>query len=274
VTPEQLTEIENLVNEQIRANLPVETQLMAQEDAMASGAMALFGEKYGDTVRVLSMGDFSVELCGGTHVTRTGDIGLFKIISEGGVAAGVRRIEAVAGAGALRYVENTEKTLAEIAAMLKADASTTESRVKQLLDRSRALEKEVEQLKAKLASSQGSDMASQAVDIDGIKVLAARLEGGDAKSLRETVDQLKNKLGAAAVILATVDGDKVSLAAGVTREETQRIRAGDLVNHVAQQVGGKGGGRPDMAMAGGKDPSGLDAALQAVPDWIRDQLGA
>ena len=274
VTPEQLTEIENLVNEQIRANLPVETQLMAQEDAMASGAMALFGEKYGDTVRVLSMGDFSVELCGGTHVTRTGDIGLFKIISEGGVAAGVRRIEAVAGAGALRYVENTEKTLAEIAAMLKADASTTESRVKQLLDRSRALEKEVEQLKAKLASSQGSDMASQAVDIDGIKVLAARLEGGDAKSLRETVDQLKNKLGAAAVILATVDGDKVSLAAGVTREETQRIRAGDLVNHVAQLVGGKGGGRPDMAMAGGKDPSGLDAALQAVPDWIRDQLGA
>jgi alanyl-tRNA synthetase len=274
VTPEQLTEIENLVNEQIRANLPVETRLMAQEDAKASGAMALFGEKYGDTVRVLSMGDFSVELCGGTHVARTGDIGLFKIISEGGVAAGVRRIEAVAGTGALRYVENTEKNLSSIATLLKADAGTIEARVRQMLDRSRALEKEVEQLKAKLASSQGSDMASQAVDIEGIKVLAARLEGGDAKSLRETVDQLKNKLGAAAVVLATVEGDKVSLAAGVTKDETKRIRAGDLVNHVAQQVGGKGGGRPDMAMAGGKDPSGLDAALQAVPDWVRGQLSA
>ncbi len=273
ISSEQLAEIENMVNEQIRANVEVETKLMSQEDAVASGAMALFGEKYGDTVRVLSMGDFSVELCGGTHVSRTGDIGLLKITSEGGVAAGVRRIEAVAGAGALRYIGETEKNLSLIAGILKADASTVETRARQLVDRSRALEKEVDQLKAKLASSQGGDLAAQAVEVDGIKVLAARLEGGDAKSLRDTVDQLKNKLGAAAVVLAAVDGDRVSLVAGVTKDETKRIRAGDLVNNVAQQVGGKGGGRPDMAQAGGKDPSGLDAALQAVPDWVRGQLG-
>ncbi|MCK4587260.1 MAG: alanine--tRNA ligase [Gammaproteobacteria bacterium] len=268
ISLDQLAEIENMVNEQIRANVEVETKLMSQEDAVASGAMALFGEKYGDTVRVLSMGDFSVELCGGTHVSRTGDIGLLKVTSEGGVAAGVRRIEAVAGAGALRYIGETEKNLSQIAGILKADAGTAEAKVRQLMDRSRVLEKEVDQLKAKLASSQGGDLASQAVEVDGIKVLAARLEGGDAKSLRDTVDQLKNKLGAAAVVLAAVDGDKVSLVAGVTKDETKRIRAGDLVNNVAQQVGGKGGGRPDMAQAGGKDPSGLDAALQAVPDWV------
>jgi alanyl-tRNA synthetase len=273
INSDQLAEIENMVNEQIRANVVVETKLMSQDDAVASGAMALFGEKYGDTVRVLSMGDFSVELCGGTHVNRTGDIGLLKITSEGGVAAGVRRVEAVAGVGALRYIGETEKNLSQIAGILKADAGTAEAKVRQLMDRSRALEKEVDQLKAKLASSQGGDLASQAVEVDGIKVLAARLEGGDAKSLRDTVDQLKNKLGAAAVVLAAVDGDKVSLVAGVTKGETKRIRAGDLVNNVAQQVGGKGGGRPDMAQAGGKDPSGLDAALQAVPDWVRGQLG-
>ena len=272
VTPEQLAEIETLVNTQIRANLPVETRLMSQEDAVASGAMALFGEKYGDTVRVLSMGDFSVELCGGTHVSRTGDIGLFKIVSEAGVAAGVRRIEAVAGEAALRYIGETEKHLQHIAGLLKADVGMVESKVQSLLDRARSLEKEVDQLKAKLASSQGGDLAARAVDIEGIKVLAARLEGVDAKSLRDTVDQLKNKLGAAAVVLAAVDGDKVSLVAGVTKDETKRLRAGDLVNSVAQQVGGKGGGRPDLAMAGGKDPSGLDVALQTVPDWVRSQL--
>jgi alanyl-tRNA synthetase len=274
ITPDQLSEIENMVNEQIRANVDVETKLMSQEDAMASGAMALFGEKYGDTVRVLSMGDFSVELCGGTHVSRTGDIGLLKITSEGGVAAGVRRIEAVAGASAFRYIGETEKNLSQIASLLKADAGTAESKVRQLIDRGRALEKEVDQLKSKLASSQGGDLASQAVEVDGIKVLAARLEGGDAKSLRDTVDQLKNKLGASAILLAAVDGDKWSLVAGVTKDETRRVKAGDLVNSVAQQMGGKGGGRPDMAQAGGKDPSGLDAALQAVPDWVRGQLGA
>ena len=272
ITPAQLAEIEALVNAEIRRNVAVETNLMSQDEAVASGAMALFGEKYGDVVRVLRMGEFSVELCGGTHVSRTGDIGLFKITSEGGVAAGVRRIEAVAGEGALRYVGETEKNLAQIAGLLKADAGTVETKVQQLIDRSRALEKELEQLKSKLASSQGGDLAAQAVEIDGIKVLAAKLEGADAKSLRDTVDQLKNKLGVAAVILAAVDGDKWSLAAGVTKEETKRLRAGDLVNSVAQQLGGKGGGRPDMAMAGGKDPSGLDAALQAVPNWVKSQL--
>jgi len=225
-------------------------------------------------VRVLSMGDFSVELCGGTHVKRTGDIGLFKITSEAGVAAGVRRIEAVAGEGALRYIGETEKNLAQIAALLKADSGTVQAKTQQLIERSRHLEKELEQLKTRLASSQGGDLAAQAVEIDGIKVLAAKLEGGDAKSLRDTVDQLKNKLGAAAVVLAAVDGDKVSLVAGVTKAETARVRAGDLVNAVAQQVGGKGGGRPDLAMAGGKDPSGLEAALQAVPDWVKSQLAA
>ena len=273
VTPAQLAQIEALVNEQIRANLPVETRLMAQEDAIAAGAMALFGEKYGDTVRVLSMGDFSVELCGGTHVSRTGDIGLFKIVSEGGVAAGVRRIEAVAGEAALRYIGETEKSLQRLAALLKADTGIVEAKVQALLERARGLEKEVEQLKARLASSQGGDLAAQAVDIDGIKVLAAKLDGADAKSLRDTVDQLKNKLGHAAVVLAAVDGDKVSLVAGVTKDETRRLKAGDLVNSVARQVGGKGGGRPDLAMAGGKDPAGLDAALQAVPAWVRGHLG-
>ncbi len=273
VTPEQLAQIEALVNAQIRANLPVKTRLMSPEDAVASGAMALFGEKYGDTVRVLSMGSFSVELCGGTHVAHTGDIGLFKIVSEGGVAAGVRRIEAVAGEAALRYIGGTEKNLQHIAALLKADTGIVVSKVQALLERARGLEKEVEQLKAKLASRQGGDLAAQAVDIGGIKVLAAKLDGVDTKSLRDTVDQLKNKLGHAAVVLATVDGDKVSLVAGVTKDETKRLRAGDLVNSVAQQVGGKGGGRPDLAMAGGRDPAGLDAALQAVPEWVRSRLG-
>ncbi len=272
VSSEQLDEIEALVNHKIRANLLVETKLMSQEEAQASGAMALFGEKYGDVVRVLNMGDFSVELCGGTHVQRTGDIGLFKITSEGGVAAGVRRIEAVAGEGALRYITEIEKTLMQVAGLLKTDNDMVQVKTHQLIDRSRGLEKELEQLKAKLASSQGGDLAAQAVEIDGIKVLAAKLEGGDAKSLRDTVDQLKNKLGAAVVVLATVEGGKVSLVAGVTKAETARVSAGDLVNVVAQEVGGKGGGRPDLAMAGGKDPSGLDVALQAVPDWVKLRL--
>jgi len=274
ITPKQLAEIETLVNAEIRTNNAVATTLMSQEEAQASGAMALFGEKYGDEVRVLSMGEFSVELCGGTHVSRTGDIGLLKITSEGGVAAGVRRIEAVAGEGALAYIGETEKNLAQISGLLKADSGIVGAKVQQLIDRSRTLEKELEQLKAKLASSQGGDLAAQAIEIDGIKVLAAKLEGGDAKSLRDTVDQLKNKLGAAVVVLAAVDGDKVSLVAGVTKAETKRVKAGDLVNSVAQQVGGKGGGRPDLAMAGGKDPAGLDLALQGVAEWVKTQLAA
>ncbi|WJW74735.1 alanine--tRNA ligase [Thiohalobacter sp. IOR34] len=273
LTPEQLAEIETLVNAKIRENLPVETRLMSPDEARAAGAMALFGEKYGDIVRVLSMGDFSVELCGGTHVQRTGDIGLFKIVSEGGVAAGVRRIEAVAGQAALDYVNGLEQGFKRIAGLLKADLGKVEDKVQALLERNRGLEKELERLKARLASSQGGDLAAQAVEIGGIRVLAAKLEGVDPKSLRDTVDQLKNKLGHAAVVLAAVDGDKVSLVAGVTKAETDRLKAGELVNFVARQVGGKGGGRPDLAMAGGKDPSALDAALAAVPGWIETQLG-
>ena len=272
VTAEQLREIENLVNEKIRANLPVDTRLMKHDEAIAAGAMALFGEKYGDTVRVLNMGDFSIELCGGTHVGRTGDIGVFKIISETGTAAGVRRIEAVAGASALRWINENDQRLLQIAAAVKAGRDDVDSKVNQVLRRNKELEKEVEKLQAQLASSRGGDLLSQAQDIDGIKVLAARLDGVDPKSLRDTTDQLKNKLGSAAVVLATVQGDKVSLVAGVTQDQTDRLRAGNLVNAVAQQVGGKGGGRPDMAMAGGNNPAALDAALKSVPDWVRQQL--
>jgi alanyl-tRNA synthetase len=273
VKPEQLQQIEMLVNDHIRFNHQVETKLMGQDEAIKQGAMALFGEKYGDTVRVLKMGDFSMELCGGTHVRRTGDIGVFKIVSETGIAAGVRRIEAVTGKGALAWIEKQESQLSNIASMVKGKREDLGDRVKQLLDKNRTLEKELEQLKAKLASSAGSDLASQAEEVDGIKVLAAKLDGADVKTLRDTLDQLKNKLGSAAVVLATVQGEKVSIVAGVTKEQTSRIKAGDLVNVVAQQVGGKGGGRPDMAQAGGNNPAGLDAALASVSSWVREQLG-
>ena len=272
VTAGQLETIENMVNEQIRANLPVDTQLMKQDEAMAAGAMALFGEKYGDVVRVLSMGDFSVELCGGTHVSRTGDIGLFKITTETGIAAGVRRIEAVSGPGAIQWMRDIGQQLERVASLVKSSRDDVENKVRQLVEKNRKLEKDIGALQSKLSSSQGSDLASQAQDIDGIKVLAARLDGVDPKSLRDTMDQLKNKLGSAAVVLAAVNGEKINLVAGVTKDQTQRIMAGNLVNVVAQQVGGKGGGRPDMAMAGGNDPSALDAALASVPDWVRQQL--
>ncbi len=274
VTPEELAQIEKLVNDQIRANAEVVTRVMPIEQAMEAGAMALFGEKYGDEVRVLSIGDFSVELCGGTHASRAGDIGLFKILSETGIASGVRRIEAVTGEAALDYVNATEKDLGAIADLVKGNREDVTARVAQMVERSRKLEKELEALKAKLASSQGSDLAGEAVDVDGIKVLAARLDGADAKTLRETVDQLKNKLGAAAVVLASVNGDKISLVAGVTRAESKRVKAGDLVNQVATQVGGRGGGRPDMAQAGGNQPENLDAALESVVAWVRQQIGA
>jgi alanyl-tRNA synthetase len=270
----ELQRIENRVNQQIRANADVETRIMSIDQAKDAGAMALFGEKYGDVVRVLSIGDFSVELCGGTHARRAGDIGLFKIVSEAGVASGVRRIEAVTGEAALAYIGETEETLTDLAGMVKASRDDAAAKVGQLLERNRKLEKELEALKARLASSQGSDLASQAEDVGGIKVLAARLDGADAKSLRETVDQLKNKLGAAAVILATVTDDKVALVAGVTKAETGRVKAGELVNHVATQLGGRGGGRPDMAQAGGSQPENLDAALASVTDWVRQQLAA
>ncbi|MFZ1642751.1 MAG: alanine--tRNA ligase [Candidatus Contendobacter sp.] len=272
VTPEQLETIERLVNAQIRGNVAVETTIMAPEEAIAAGAMALFGEKYGDKVRVLRMGEFSTELCGGTHVRRVGDIGLFKIASEGGVAAGVRRIEALTGERALDYVAALQDRARLAAQLVKGDRDNFPDKVRQLVERTRQLEKELEQLKGRLASGQGADLLSQTVDVDGIKVLAARLDGVDAKTLREAVDRCKDQLKAAAVVLATVEDGKVRLVAGVTPAETMRIRAGELVNMVARQVGGKGGGRPDLAQAGGADPAKLDAALHSVPDWVRGQL--
>ena len=274
LSSDELIEIEDLVNEKIRANYAVDTRLMKQDEALAAGAMALFGEKYGDVVRVLSMGDFSVELCGGTHVNRTGDIGFFKLISETGVAAGVRRIEAVSGPGALQWVRNSETNVQQLAALVKGSRENLNDKVKQLLDKNRQLEKDIEQLRAKLASSQGSDLLSQAEDVSGIKVLAARLDGVDPKSLRDTMDQLKNKLGSAAIVLAAVNGEKINLVAGVTNDQIHRIKAGNLVNVVAEQVGGKGGGRADMAMAGGNNPAALDDALDSVTRWVREQLEA
>ena len=272
ISPEQLEAIERLVNAQIRGNVAVETTIMAPEQAIAAGAMALFGEKYGDQVRVLRMGDFSTELCGGTHVQRVGDIGLFKIIAESGVAAGVRRIEAVTGERALDTIAALQDRARQTAQLVKGDRDNFPDKVRQLVERSRQLEKEIEQLKGRLASGQGADLLSQVVEVNGIKVLAARLDGVDAKTLREAVDRCKDQLKAAAVVLATVEDGKVRLVAGVTPAEIVKIKAGDLVNHVAQQVGGKGGGRPDLAQAGGIDPTRLDAALQAVPDWVRGQL--
>ena len=272
VTSEQLAEIEALVNAQIRSNAMAETRVMSMDAAVESGAMALFGEKYGDEVRVLSIGDFSVELCGGTHVKHAGDIGLLKITSETGIASGVRRIEAVTGATALQWVAANEQRLQRIAGMVKSSREEAEEKIAQLQDKYRLLEKELQQMKGKLASNQGSDLASQAVEINGIKVLAARIEGADNKMLRETLDQLKNKLGSAAVVLGAVDGDKITLVAGVTSDQTGSIKAGELVNQVAQQVGGKGGGRPDMAQAGGNQPENLDAALASVPEWVAQQL--
>jgi alanyl-tRNA synthetase len=272
VTAEQLAEIENLVNAQIRVNAVAETRVMSMDDAVESGAMALFGEKYGDQVRVLSIGEFSVELCGGTHVNNAGDIGLLKITSESGIASGVRRIEAVTGVRALQWVADNEQRLQRIAVLVKGGREDAEEKVAQLQEKYRLLEKELQQLKGKLASSQGSDLAAQAVDVSGIKVLAARMEGADNRVLRETLDQLKNKLGSAAVVLGTVNGDRVTLVAGVTKDQTGTIKAGELVNQVAQQVGGKGGGRPDMAQAGGNQPEHLDAALKSVPEWVQQQL--
>jgi alanyl-tRNA synthetase len=271
VKPAELREIERIVNAQIRENTDTHAAVMSMDEALKEGAMALFGEKYGDEVRVMKIG-FSTELCGGVHVHRAGDIGLFKILSEGGVASGVRRIEAVTGAGALDWVEQESARLEHIVHLVKASPSDVEDKVELLIEKSRGLEKNLEQLKVKLASQAGSDLSAQAVEIDGIKVLAAELEGADVKTLRETLDQLKNKLGQAAIVLATVNEGKVVLVAGVTKAETARIKAGDLVNHVAQQVGGRGGGRPDMAQAGGSDPSGLARALESVLDWVTEQL--
>ncbi|MBV7461939.1 MULTISPECIES: alanine--tRNA ligase [unclassified Acidovorax] len=272
VTAAEIREIERRVNEEILANQPTQARVMDIESAQKTGAMMLFGEKYGETVRVLDIGT-SRELCGGTHVQRTGDIGLFKVVGEGGVAAGIRRIEAVTGANALAYLQNLEDTVNQAASTLKAPVAELNGRISQALDNARALEKEVAALKGKLASSQGDELVNQAVDVKGLKVLAAALPGADAKTLRDTMDKLKDKLKTAAIVLAAVDGDKVQIAAGVTADSVGKVKAGELVNFVAQQVGGKGGGKPDMAMAGGTDASKLPAALASVTGWVAQQLG-
>ncbi|HVJ75305.1 MAG TPA: DHHA1 domain-containing protein, partial [Casimicrobiaceae bacterium] len=235
------------------------------------GAMMLFGEKYGDDVRVLDIGS-SRELCGGTHVARTGDIGMFKVIGEGGVAAGIRRIEATTGKGALAWVQQQERALAGVAAALKAPVGELETRIAQLTEQARAAEKELAKLKAKAASSAGDDLAGGAADVGGVKVVAASIDGADAKSLRETVDKLKDKLKSAAIVLGSIADGKVTLIAGVTGDLTGRVKAGELVNHVATQVGGKGGGRPDLAQAGGTDPAALPAALRSVRGWVEARL--
>lgn len=270
VTVEQIKKVEAIVNAEILRNAATRARVMPIGDAQKLGAMMLFGEKYGDTVRVLDIGS-SRELCGGTHVQRSGDIGLFKIVMEGGVAAGIRRVEAITGANAVNHVQLLDSRLADVSAALKAPVAEVTGRIAQMQEAVKSLERELARLKGKLASSQGDDLAAQAEDIKGIKVLAARLDGADAKVLRETVDQLKNKLKTAAIVLASVDGDKVQLAAGVTRDATGKIKAGDLVNFVAQQVGGKGGGKPDMAMAGGTDASKLAAALASVRGWAEQR---
>ena len=267
VSAEQLRRVESMVNAEILANDATRAQVMSFDEAVKGGAMALFGEKYGDEVRVLDIGS-SRELCGGTHVARTGDIGLFKIVSEGGVAAGIRRIEAVTGERSLAWLFEVEERLASAAAALKAPAEEVSARIGQLLENSRALERELGRLKSKLASASGDDLAEQAADVKGIKVLAAQIPGADVAALRETVDRLKERLKTAAIVLASVDGGKVSLIAGVTADATARVKAGDLVNFVARQVGGKGGGRPEMAQAGGTDPSALGAALAGVAEWV------
>ncbi len=272
VTPAEIRLIEDQVNAAIRANAPVTANVMKYDDAIRAGALAFFGDKYGEEVRVLAMGEHSTELCGGTHVARTGDIGFFKIVAEGGVAAGVRRIEAVAGRGALELVQAMDRNLHEAASLLKAPATELTQKIAQVQENVKAMERELARLKSKLAASQGDDLAGQAVDVRGIKVLAATLEGGDAKSLRETLDQLKSKLKSAVIVLGAVDDGKVQLAAGVTADTTSKVKAGDLVNFVAQQVGGKGGGRADMAMAGGTEPARLGAALASVKAWAEQRL--
>ena len=269
VSEQQLLQIERLVNRKILENIDTEIRMMPLDEALKSGAMSLFGEKYDEQVRVLNIGgDFSVELCGGTHVGRAGDIGLFKFTAETGIAAGVRRVEAVTGVGALALVEAEEAQLAELARLLKSGRGKLATRLEQVLENSRRLEKELEQVKGKMASRAGAELGEQAELVNGIHVLARNMDGADPKTLRDTVDQLKSKLGTAVIVLGTVKDDKVSLVAGVTKDSTDRVQAGELINFVAQQVGGKGGGRPDLAQAGGNDPSALQSALASVPAWV------
>jgi len=263
----EIRRIEDIVNAEILANAATSAKVMSLDDAQKTGAMMLFGEKYGEEVRVLEIGS-SKELCGGTHVQRTGDIGSFKIISESGVAAGIRRVEAVTGSNALHFLQSLEDRINEAAAILKTHPGDLVNRVTQLQDSLRHAERELEKVNSKFAASQGDELAGQAIDVNGIKVLAARLDGADAQVLRETMDALKAKLKTAAIVLASVQGDKVSLIAGVTADTISKVKAGDLVNFVALQVGGKGGGKPEMAMAGGTNPAALPAALAGVQDWV------
>jgi alanyl-tRNA synthetase len=268
LTADEIRETERLVNEQIRHNWVVASETMKYDDAIKCGAMALFGEKYSDVVRVIGMGEFSTELCGGTHVSQIGQIGFFKIVTESGVAAGIRRVEAVTGKAAVEYVQQREAQLLEIAHSLKTNPQEVTQKIAQIIENVRQTEKELTRLKTKLASSQGDDLAVQAQEIKGIKVLAANLENADARTLRETLDQLKDKLKTCAIVLSAVEDGKITLIAGVSADLTNQIKAGELVNFVAQQVGGKGGGRADMAQAGGTQPEQLPAALGSVTGWV------
>ena len=270
--PEQVRIVEDLVNQQIRRNLPVQTEVMALDDAKEKGAMALFGEKYDDNVRVLTMGDFSTELCGGTHASRTGDIGLFRILSESGTAAGIRRIEAVTGDGAIATLHQQNDLLQDVAHLVKGDSNNLTDKVRAVLDRTRALEKELQQLKDQQAAQESASLSSKAKMVNGVQLLVSQLDNVEAKMLRTMVDDLKNQLGSAIIVLATTADDKVSLIAGVTKDLTDRVKAGELIGNVAQQVGGKGGGRPDMAQAGGTDVSALPAALDSVEAWVASKL--
>ncbi len=272
MSAEELRDVERRVNAAIRANAPVAARVMKYDEAIATGAMALFGEKYGDEVRVVGMGEHSTELCGGTHVARTGDIGFFKIVAEGGVAAGIRRVEAVTAEGALEFAQSLENQIQAVAGALKAPAAEVTQKLTQITEHVKTLEKELARLKGKLAASQGDDLAQAAQAIKGAQVLAAQLEGADAKTLRETLDQLKNKLKSAAIVLASTEGGKVTLIAGVTQDLTAKVKAGELVGFVAAQVGGKGGGRPDMAQGGGTDVGALAQALAGVPAWVEAKL--
>ena len=273
VTSDQLRTIERLVNEQIRANTPIDTEVMPIEEARKRGAMALFGEKYAENVRVLTMGDgFSIELCGGTHAKRTGDIGIFRIVSEQGIASGVRRIEAVTGTRALERVESMEDDIARSAELLRADRSNLVEKLRSVLEQNRRLEKEVSQLNMKLASGAGADIAESAREIGGVKVIVRQLEGADPKTLPDALDRLKNRIKSGIVVLGSVNDKKVALIAGVTRDLTDKVNAGDLVNFVAGQVGGKGGGRPDMARAGGTDVASLPEALESVDEYLKQRL--
>ncbi|MBT8141458.1 MAG: alanine--tRNA ligase, partial [Gammaproteobacteria bacterium] len=273
LTPEQIAEIEAEVNQQIQLNLDAESKLMGFDDAIAAGALAFFDEKYGDKVRVLSFGDYSTELCGGTHVKRVGDIGFFKITSESGIAAGVRRIEAVTGTGALQWALETDALLSDLAKQLRTGKSSLADKLGQTLDKQRSLEKEIKQLKSQLAGAQSSDLLNDAVEVNGIKVLAKKVDETDANALRDTVDQIRNKLGKAVILLvAETEDGKVRLVAGVSKAESKQLKAGELVNLAAQHVGGKGGGRPDMAMAGGTQPENIPQALALVKEWVKQKL--